>query len=68
VTTVLLHALPKGHPLRNKPLGEIGANGRHVAHQGWKPMKKWVIGTATFNELGNVWTQYYEFMATNPTA
>jgi hypothetical protein len=64
---VPLDTLPADHPLRNKPLAEIGAeyqwddtklpNDWHRVHSGFK------IAKNTYNELGTTWTKSYRWRA-----
>ena len=60
---ILLHTLPVDHPLRNKPLGEIGAEIRHKAFNKWRPIGLWRIGKVNYNTLGTVWLDNNEFRA-----
>jgi hypothetical protein len=54
---VRIDTLPPEHPLRNKPLAEIGAR---YQQDGFREVKrvgpKDGIAKATFNKLGSVWT------------
>lgn len=59
----LLHELPADHPLRNTPLGEIGAEVRNLQSTLWRDLKTWYIGRCTYNQLGDSWTSTNEFRA-----
>ncbi len=60
---VLLHVLEAKHPLRTKPLGEIGAQVRNLQQAAWRDLASWYIARVSFNQLGEAWTETNEFRA-----
>ena len=63
---VLLQDLPPEHPLRNRPLAEIGA--WYLVRNGtvWREAKAtFGISKVTYNQLGEVWTKWDKWKATN---
>lgn len=60
---MILHLLPSEHPLRNKPLGEIGAECRNCESTVWRSVATWHISKFTFNQLSIAWTHTNEFRA-----
>ena len=57
--------LPYDHPLRNKPLIEIGAFYRNRDVKMWREVfPAFGIAKKTFNELGDVWTKWDVWKAT----
>lgn len=65
-----LATLPEDHPLRNKPLIEIGAYYRYrggIAPGIWKEVKPaYGIANKCFNDLGPAWTAHDQWKATKP--
>jgi hypothetical protein len=52
----ILNDLPADHPLRNKPLFDLGVMYRWKHSQAWLPIgAKFGIGKKTFNQLSSVW-------------
>lgn len=60
---IILNDLPRQHPLRNRPLGEIKAECRNRQSKALVNMQAWNISKATFNQLATVWTDNNEFRA-----
>lgn len=63
---VELATLPEDHPMRNKPLGEIGAGYFHVQSGIWHAAKPYGLGLNTFNTLldeGGPWTRFCKWHA-----
>lgn len=54
-TRIILDDLPAEHPLRNAVLREIHAEHESGRPATWKPVARWLIGRATYNQLGNAW-------------
>jgi hypothetical protein len=65
--TPLLSTLPSDHPLRNTPLGQIGAEYQWVntklPEQWHRVTKGATIARNTFNELAANWTESYRWRA-----
>ena len=62
----LLNDLPPSHPLRNKPLIEIGAQYQIKDSKIWATVTPpYGIAKKTFNQLGEVWTTWDKWKATN---
>ena len=62
---MLLKNLPKEHPLRNKPLIEIGAEYKRYDSKIWQAVTPpYGIAKKTYNDLGEVWTNWDEWRAT----
>jgi hypothetical protein len=62
---IRLDTLQPDHPLRNAPLCDIGAQYRWVYSKG-RPrpvLRAFGIARNTFNQLGAVWTEQYEWYA-----
>jgi len=55
-----LGQLPKEHPLRNKPLGDIRAETHNRESCCWSKIRT-QIERLTYNELGHAWVDHYEF-------
>ena len=64
MTTLLLGRLSSQDPLRNRPLGKIGAQVRNLQSSTWRDLAAWYIARCTFNELGDAWTDTNEFRVT----
>jgi hypothetical protein len=62
-TFVLLADLPRSHPLRTKPLGEVGAECRNKLSKEWRPVARWRIATCSYDDLGPSWLDTSEFRA-----
>lgn len=62
--TVRLADLPRGHELRTRPLGEVGAECRNKLSKDWREMKRWAIARCSYDELGEAWTETSEFRVT----
>ncbi len=60
---MILGQLPKDHPLRNRPLSEIGARCKNLHTKTWRDCREWKIGAVTYNDLGTAWTETSEFHA-----
>lgn len=58
---VNLADLPKEHPLRNLPLGEIGAEVCNKQQKRWRGVKDWKIGKNVYNDLNAGWRLANEF-------
>lgn len=58
---ILLHELPVGDSRRNTPMKQLEVHCRNKQQKNWRNVKSWKIGTATYNQLGEVWTTYSEF-------
>lgn len=58
---ILLAELPKEHELRNRPMKEIDVCCRNNQQKNWRPIKTWMIGKATYNQLGPTWIEYNQF-------
>ncbi len=54
---IILNELPAEHELRNRPLGEIGAEYLAGQPPTWRSIAKFRIARNTFNELGPAWTE-----------
>lgn len=63
ITHVWLADLPKIHPLRNRPLGEIGAQVKSMTGDSFRSVETWKISPKCYNELDVVWTGYIAFRA-----
>lgn len=62
VEFVLLKDLPTEHSARNsKTLTELNAKIRNLQSKLWRNVSTWKIGKNTYNQLGNVWTEFSEF-------
>lgn len=62
---MLLADLPFDHPLRNKPLIEIGAQYLIRDSKIWATVTPpYGIAKKTYNELSPVWTEYDQWRAT----
>jgi hypothetical protein len=62
-----LKTLPADHPLRNRPLAEIGAE---YSNRGgpWKQvLPSYRIAKACYNALGDIWTTHDEWRCTDET-
>lgn len=58
----LLATLPVNHPLRNKPLIEIGAQYKRYDSKLWNDVTPpYGIANKTYNQLSNVWTEFDEW-------
>lgn len=57
----LLHELPRGHALRDRPLGEIAAHCRNRLGKEWRDVARWRIASVSYDELGESWTSTSEF-------
>ncbi|TXH47290.1 MAG: hypothetical protein E6Q93_28440 [Burkholderiaceae bacterium] len=57
----LLHELPRGDVLRNRPLGQIAAQCRNRHGKEWRDVARWRIASASYDELGESWTSTSEF-------
>lgn len=60
---ILLNSLPRSHPLRERPLGEIHTEIRTKQMAVWIAIEYFGIEKATFNQLPKVWTDNNEFRA-----
>lgn len=58
-----LSELPTDHPLRNRPLGEIGAQVRYIHQTEWQSVEEWNIRTKSYNQLGAIGKNWHEFRA-----
>lgn len=54
-TFVNLAELPPVHPLRNVPLGPMGAVVRNAHSKIWNSVARWAISGATYNQLSGPW-------------
>lgn len=65
---VYLQELPADHPLRNRPLIEIGAYYQLTTKGAmWAEIKPtFGIANCTFNQLGEVWIKHHIWKATKP--
>ena len=62
---MILNNLPKDHPLRNKPLIDIGAEYKRYDSKIWQAVTPpYGIANKTYNDLGEVWTENDEWRAT----
>ena len=60
---ILLHTLPHDHPLRNKPLGEIGAEVNNMHYPGvWHSIFR-QLRPLTYNDIALDWSDDYMFRA-----
>ncbi len=57
IVMIILNELPAEHELRNRPLGEIGAEYLAGHPPTWRSLAKFRIARNTFNELGPAWTE-----------
>ena len=61
----LLATLPVNHPLRNKPLIEIGAQYKRYDSKIWQDVTPpYGIAKKCYNDLASVWTEFDEWRAT----
>lgn len=58
---VLLSELPRGHDLRARPLGEVGAECRNKLGKEWRNVARWRIAANSYDDLGPSWTDTSEF-------
>jgi hypothetical protein len=58
---VLLSELPRGHDLRTRPLGEVGAECRNKQGKEWRNVARWRIAANSYDDLGPSWTDTSEF-------
>jgi|GEM_PF-6499192 len=59
-----LHELPVDHPLRCKPLAEIGAEVRNLHSTQWRKVEpRWGIARNRYNDLRGPWIEHNEFRA-----
>jgi len=65
VSDIYLADLPQVHPLRNRPLLDIGAATKwKQAEKGWTRVKNsWRIANCCYNDLGSAWTEFSDWRA-----
>ena len=64
-TMILLATLPSDHPLRNKPLIEIGAQYKRYDSKVWQDVTPpYGIAKKCYNDLASVWTEFDEWRST----
>lgn len=65
---VLLSELPRGHDLRTRPLGEVGAECRNKQGKEWRNVARWRIAANSYDDLGPSWTDTSEFRVRTVTS
>jgi len=58
-----LGELPEDHPMRNTPLGEIGATCRNRQQERARVVTGWAVASRAYNELAVFWRELNEWRA-----